>query len=71
MLGLESLEGEFVIRDNDQITRYTRAKDLPDTLDHLIEFAPRSPEPPHTVNDHVEMSKYADYLQELMTRERK
>ena len=71
MLGLESLEGEFVIRDNDQITRYTRAKDLPDTFDHLIEFAPRTPEPPHTVNDHVEMSKYADYLQEFMTRERK
>ena len=71
MLGLESLEGEFVIRDNDQITRYTRAKDLPDTFDHLIEFAPKTPDPPHDVNDHVEMGKYADYLQELMTRERK
>ena len=64
MLGLESLEGEFVIRDNDQITRYTRAKDLPDTFDHLIEFAPRTPEPQQTETDHVERSNYADNLQE-------
>ena len=71
MLGLESLEGEFVIRDNDQIIRHTKARDLPASFDHLISFKPKVPEPPHTVNDHVEMSKYADYLQELMTRERK
>ena len=71
MLGLESLEGEFVIRDNDVITRHTKARDLPASFDHLIKFEPRIPEPPHTVNDHVEMSKYAEYLQELMTRERK
>ena len=71
MLGLESLEGEFVIRDNDVIIRHTKARDLPESFDHLIKFAPKPPEPPHTVNDHVEMSKYAEYLQELMTRERK
>ena len=71
MLGLESLEGEFVIRDNDVITRHTKARDLPESFDHLIKFAPKTPEPPHTVNDHVEMSKYAEYLQELMKRERK
>ena len=71
MLGLESLEGEFVIRDNDVIIMHTKARDLPASFDHLIKFEPKIPEPPHTVNDHVEMSKYAEYLQELMTRERK
>ena len=71
MLGLESLEGEFIIRDNDQIIRHTKARDLPASFDHLIKFEPRIPEPPHTVNDHVEMSKYAEYLQELMKREKK
>ena len=71
MLGLESLEGEFVIRDNDVIIRHTKARDLPESFDHLIKFAPKPPEPPHTVNYHVEMSKYAEYLQELMTREKK
>ena len=71
MLGLESLEGEFVIRDNDVIVRHTKARDLPESFDHLIKFAPTPPEPPHTVNDHVEMSRYSEYLQELMKRERK
>tara|TARA_B000000609_G_scaffold151460_1_gene137854 strand:+ start:648 stop:863 length:216 start_codon:yes stop_codon:yes gene_type:complete len=71
MLGLESLEGEFVIRKDGQLIRHTKARDLPAEFDHLIKFAPNSPPPPHTVNDHVEMSKYADYLQELMSRETK
>ena len=71
MLGLESLEGEFVIRKDGQLIRHTKARDLPESFDHLIKFEPKIPEPPHTVNDHVEMSKYADYLQELMSRETK
>ncbi len=71
MLGLESLEGEFIIRDDGKLYRHTKARDLPDTFDHLIKFAPTPPEPPHTVNDHVEMSKYTEYLQELMTRKKK
>ena len=71
MLGLESLEGEFVIRDNDEIIRLSRVRDMPPSFDHLIKFEPKIPEPPHTVNDHVEMSNYAEYLKELMTRERK
>ena len=53
MLGLESLEGEFVIRDNDEIIRHTKARDLPASFDHLIKFAPTPQEPPHDVNDHV------------------
>ena len=71
MLGLEALEGEFVIRDNDEIIKLSRVRDIPPSFDHLIEFAPKTPDPPHDVNDHVEMSKYAEYLQELMKRERK
>ena len=37
----------------------------------VIVYQPKIPEPPHTVNDHVEMSRYAEYLQELMKREKK
>ena len=48
-----------------------RCGDLPDEFDHLIEFNPTPPEPPHTVNDHVEMSKYSEYLQIIAARERK
>ncbi len=68
---MENLEGEFVIRKDGQLIRHTKAMDLPASFDHLIKFAPTPPEPPHSINDHLEMSKYADYLQELMQRETK
>tara|TARA_B100000524_G_scaffold256913_1_gene139326 strand:+ start:79 stop:294 length:216 start_codon:yes stop_codon:yes gene_type:complete len=71
MLGLESLEGEFVVKKDGQLIRHTKARDLPASFDHLISFAPKVPEPPHSVNDHEEMSRYTEYLQELMTRETK
>ena len=71
MLGLESLEGEFVVKKDGQLIRHTKARDLPASFDHLIKFAPTPPEPPHDVNDHLEMAKYMEYLTELMTRERK
>ena len=53
MIGLEALEGEFVIRDNDEIIKLSRVRDIPPSFDHLIKFAPTPPEPPHTVNDHM------------------
>ena len=71
MLGLESLEGEFVVKVNGELIRHTKARDIPASFDHLIKFAPTPPEPPHDVNDHTEMSRYTEYLQELMTRETK
>ena len=67
--GMENLEGEFVIRKDGQLIRHTKAKDLPAEFDHLIKFAPKPPEPHHDVNDHIEMGRYAEYLQELMKRE--
>ena len=50
MLGLESLEGEFVIRDNDEIIKLSRVRDIPPSFDHLIEFAPKTPDPPHDLS---------------------
>ena len=35
MLGLEALEGEFVIRDNDEIIRLSRVRDIPVSYTHL------------------------------------
>ena len=43
MLGLESLEGEFVIRDNDEIISLSRVRDMPPSFDHLIKFEPKIP----------------------------
>tara|TARA_B100000927_G_scaffold245423_1_gene208008 strand:+ start:574 stop:780 length:207 start_codon:yes stop_codon:yes gene_type:complete len=68
---MEELQGEFVIKEQGEILRFDRCGDLPDEFDHLIKFAPVSPEPPHTEEQHNEMSKYTQYLQELVSRERK
>ena len=68
---MDDLRGMFVIKNEGKLLEFDRCGDLPDEFDHLIKFAPTAPEPPHTVNDHVEMSKYTQYLQELVSRERK
>ena len=68
---LENLEGKFVIREQDKLIEYDRCGDLPDEFDHLIKFEPKIPEPPHSVNDHIEMSRYSEYLQKLCSRQRK
>ena len=68
---MDELEGEFIIKENGELITYTRVRDLPDDFDHLIKFKVNEIPGPHTEEQHNEMSKYADYLQQLMTRERK
>tara|TARA_B100002019_G_scaffold107717_1_gene92536 strand:- start:453 stop:671 length:219 start_codon:yes stop_codon:yes gene_type:complete len=68
---MDDLKGKFVIKNEGKLLEYDRCGDLPDVFDHLIEFSPTPPEPPHSVAEHVEMSKYTQYLQELVSRERK
>ena len=70
-LGMDTLEGKFVIKDEGELLEFDRCGDLPDTFDHLISFEPTGPPEPHSVSDHVEMSKWSEYLQELVKRERK
>ena len=65
------LKGKFVIRDEDKLIEYDRCGDLPDEFDHLIKFEPTIPPTPHSVNDHIAMSKWSEYLQELCSRQRK
>ena len=68
---MDDLEGKFVIRDEDKLIEYDRCRDLPEEFDHLIKFEPTIPPTPHSVNDHIEMSKWSEYLQELCSRQRK
>ena len=70
-LGMDTLEGKFVIKNEGKLIEYDRCGGLPDEFDHLISFEPTIPPAPHSVNDHIEMSKWSDYLQELVKRERK
>ncbi len=68
---MDDLKGKFVVRDEDKLIEYDRCGDLPDEFDHLIKFEPTIPPTPHSVNDHIAMSKWSEYLQELCSRQRK
>ena len=68
---MDDLEGKFVIRDEDKLIEFDRCGDLPEEFDHLISFEPNIPPTPHSVNDHIAMSKWSEYLQELCSRQRK
>lgn len=61
---------EFVVMINEQIITFRDFGDIPQEIDHVIKFAPHMPEPPHTQEQHDEMSQWNEKLQELMQRER-
>ena len=71
MRGMEELTGTFVVRRGDELIEVDRCGDLPDDFDHLIKFEPTIPDLPHSINDHEEMSKWTEYLQELVAKENK
>jgi len=62
------LKGEFVIRRNGKIERFSEFDKIPSQYEHLIEFKPDYPPEPHTEEQHNEISKYNDYLKELISR---
>ena len=68
---MDDLEGKFVIKNEGELIEFDRCGDLPDTIDHLIDFNPTPPPEPHSVAEHLAMSKYSEYLQILVARERK
>ena len=67
---MDDLEGKFVIKNEGELIEFDRCGDLPDTFDHLIEFNPTPPPEPHSVEEHIAMSKYSEYLQIIASRER-
>ena len=69
--GMEELTGTFVVKRDGELIEVDRCGDLPDDFDHLIRFEPTIPEEPHSINDHEEMSKWTEYLQELVAKENK
>ena len=63
------MKGKFVIKIGSAIVTYEEFDDIPMEFDNLISFKPDAPEPPHSEEDHKEMEKYNEKLQELMRRE--
>ena len=62
------LTGKFVIRKNGKLEKYVRFDDIPNSFEHVISFKPDYPPEPHTEEQHNQMSKFDDYLRELMSR---
>ena len=62
------LTGKFVIRRNGKLERYNKFDDIPNSFEHVISFKPDYPPEPHTEEQHYQMSKFDDYLKELMSR---
>ena len=57
---------KFVIKRNNILETYTNYEDIPDDFDHVIEFLPDVPDGPHSDEEHDELAKWNDRLQELM-----
>jgi hypothetical protein len=60
---------EFVILLNGELKTYNNFDDIPKKIDNVIKFLPEIPEPPHTHDQHEEMSVWNDRLKELLKRE--
>lgn len=65
------LKGRFVILLDGKLTYYSDYDSIPESFDNLIQCEFEYPEGPHTEEEHAEMEKYNDLLQELMKRETK
>jgi hypothetical protein len=56
----------FVIMRRDLLEMYDRYEDIPDDLDHVIEFLPEIPPEPHTPQQHEEIETWSDLFLRLM-----
>jgi len=56
----------FVIMRRGQLETYTEYDAIPKDLDHVIEFAPEIPPPPHTDAEHEEIDSWDEKFLELM-----
>ena len=51
---------------NSVLEVYDRYEDIPDDLDHVIEFLPEIPPDPHTPQQHEEIETWSDLFLRLM-----
>ena len=61
-------EFQFII--NKELVTFDKYEDIPDEFEHVIKFLPDIILPPHTEDEHEELAKWDDRLQELMEKER-
>ena len=61
---------KFVVKKDGELFTYSNYEDIRTDFDHVIEFSPTMPEPPHNEEQHQEMEKWGDRLAILMEKER-
>ena len=61
-------EFKFII--NGELVTFDKYEDIPEEFEHVIKFLPDIILPPHTEDEHEELAKWNDRLQELMEKER-
>lgn len=52
-----------------KLMTYTSFEDIPNDIEHVIEFAPEIPPPPHTEQEHAEIESWQGKFNALMERE--
>jgi hypothetical protein len=62
---------KFVLLVEGELVTYSSYEDIPEDFDHVIEFVPEIPDGPHTHEQHEEIEKWNQRLQELITKENK
>lgn len=61
---------KFVLLVEGKLMTYNSWESIPEHFDNVIEFLPAIPEGPHTHEQHEEIAKWNDRLQELLKREK-
>lgn len=61
---------KFVVKRAGILETYTEYDAIPLDFDHVIEFSPKIPEPPHTEEQHKEIDQWPARLEKLMEIER-
>lgn len=64
------MANKFVVLRKGILETYTEYKDIPQDFDHVIQFEPEIPEPPHTPEQHEEIDLWPARLEKLMEIER-
>ena len=61
---------EFVLLVKGELKAYSNYEDIPDEFDNVIKFIPKISDGPHSHDEHDEIEKWNERLQQLMEKER-
>lgn len=59
----------FVVMVQGEVREYDDFDSIPQNIEHVIEFAPEVPPPPHTDAEHQALHHWEQRFDELMNRE--